>query len=542
MGDSAARRDRCDALDLARPGDHDQPRGRAHDPEARRPVRDRPPRRGGCDHRTRGGLGGPGAREESGRAAVEMAARSVRPPPGGAGDQDGRARTAGRDEPRLAAFLRGGLRARPLHDRQPLPVGHRRAPHRSRTHARRALGAAARRQRALRRRRPPARVRARPPGGAGDRQRPAVLGPVVGRAAAAGGAREPRRGDHRGRRRGPDGVRQRGRAATAGARVGGGAIAGEAGRDHVPVHRPERVRRGARARVDAGAASVPRRSGSPAARAQHRARDRRGALDRGSRLADRRPRERPRDVRRQRVRGRHPGEAGAARRGLHGAGQPRARVLDGLRGDASAGRQAGRRRSRRLVRRGRRRRTGAARTRRHPSRGPGQARARRAAGPLPAHARRPRRHRLRGPVRQGADLQRPQQRDARGLRPRRRAPAAAARDGHPRCDHRPAGGAHAHAGRADARVLTRGPAADRGRPRSRRAPRAPRGHGGGKRTPLHRAHPNRAGAPAGAVAGLAAADAGLRGGRPLPARGGAERGRRRLLRRVPLRQRAAGCW
>ena len=44
-----------------------------------------------------------------------MAAGSVRRPPGGAGDQDGRARAAGRDEPRLAAFLRGGLRARPLH-------------------------------------------------------------------------------------------------------------------------------------------------------------------------------------------------------------------------------------------------------------------------------------------------------------------------------------------------------------------------------------------------------------------------------------------
>ena len=43
---------------------------------------------------------------------------------------------------------------------------------------------------------------------------------------------------------------------------------------------------------------------------------------------------------------------------------------------------------------------------------------------------------------------------------------------------------------------------------ARRAARPPRGHGGRKRAPLHRAHPHRPHSPAGAAAGVAARDAG----------------------------------
>ena len=97
-------------------------------------------------------------------------------------------------------------------------------------------------------------------------------------------------------------------------------------------------------------AAVPRRAARAAAGEKHRPRHRRGALADRPLLADPRPGDRPHRLRGQRLREHHRGQARAARRELHGGGQPCAGLVDGLRRDAAAGGTAGRAADRRLVR------------------------------------------------------------------------------------------------------------------------------------------------------------------------------------------------
>ena len=91
-----------------------------------------------------------------------------------AGDPRRPAGAAGRDERGVAAIARPGLRARAVHDREPLPIRGRRPARAPRTRLRRAEHPALGRQRALRRGGSAARLRAREAGHAGDRQRSAV--------------------------------------------------------------------------------------------------------------------------------------------------------------------------------------------------------------------------------------------------------------------------------------------------------------------------------------------------------------------------------
>ena len=201
----------------------------------------------------------------------------------------------------------------------------------------------------------------------------------AGRGAPGGDPREPRRGDHAGRRARPDGVRQPGRSGSARRELPGRADERPAGDDHVPLPGARRARSGARPGGDAGQASVRRRAPTAVAGAQHRPRERRGALADRARLADPRSRQRPRAVRGQRVREHHRRQAGTARRELHGRGQPRARLLDGLCRDAPASGAPGRPADRRLVRGRRAGRERRDRTRGRPPRRPRQARAGRTA-------------------------------------------------------------------------------------------------------------------------------------------------------------------
>ena len=86
---------------------------------------------------------------------------------------------------------------------------------------------------------------------------------------------------------------------------------------------------------------------------------------------------------------------------------------------------------------------------------------------------------------------------------------------------------------AHARQLRLEPAVRRRRRPARRGARPPGGHRDRQRAALHRAHPHRPHAAGAAAAGAAARDPRRAARRPLPRRRRAQRGRRRLLRRLP---------
>ena len=142
----------------------------------------------------------PGRRPRS--ASSRLSSGPERGAPRRAGDPRGPAGAADRDERGVVVIARPGLRARAVHDREPLPIRGRGPPRRPRTRLRRAEHPAPGRQRALRRGGSAARLRAREAGHAGDRQRAAVRRGPGRRAASGGRAAEPGRGDHR-RRRAP---------------------------------------------------------------------------------------------------------------------------------------------------------------------------------------------------------------------------------------------------------------------------------------------------------------------------------------------------
>ena len=98
------------------------------------------------------------------------------------------------------------------------------------------------------------RLRARPAGRAGDRQRAPVLRGPKGRAAPRGDFRQPRRGDHDDRSTRPDRLRQPGRGRPAGGRHPGRAHGAPPGVGHGALYHPRRA--GPRARP---ASSMPRR-------------------------------------------------------------------------------------------------------------------------------------------------------------------------------------------------------------------------------------------------------------------------------------------
>ena len=159
-------------------------------------------------------------------------------------------------------------------------------------------------------------------------------------------------------------------------------------------------------------------------------------------------------LRGQRLRERHRGQARAAGGELHGRGQPRARLLDGLHRDAARGRAPGRAADRRLVRGRRAGRERGDRTRGRPSLRPAQARAGGKARPqLPPSAGRSRGGAGGDPQRAGAHLHGHRPGRARRLRARQRAPGAAARGPGDRRDHRAAGRADTDARRDHARLL-----------------------------------------------------------------------------------------
>ena len=285
------------------------------------------------------------------RAGGRRGRRRLAPRPGSSArahplDPDGEhpvARVIRSGEPELlaemtrgaAALVRAGLRARGLHDRPPLSLGGRRAPAARGPYARRAVRAAARGQRALRREDLELVCElARRAALAIDNAR--LFSEVRGSSSVwkPCSSTSPRRSpsiDEHGRT-----VFANQAAPTCSASDARGARRARRRADHGALHRARRARARARPRFDARQDACSGRAARAAAGEEHRARDRRGALVIVGVLRRSRPRDRARDVCGERVREHHRGQARAAGGELHGPGQPRARLLDGLRRDAAA--------------------------------------------------------------------------------------------------------------------------------------------------------------------------------------------------------------
>ena len=503
-GQGSADRGRGDPGQLARPHDDDGTGRAADGAAAGRSLRDRPARREWRDH-GRGGRrcrGGAGAR--AGAAARAPSTGPRRRASGGAGHPQRRAGAAGGDDGRAAALLRAGVRARAVHDRARLPLGGR-GPGASPAGARSARCRCCDSARA-------SATAARsstwsPSSLAGRRWRSTTPSctPICGVWSAAW-----RRCSPISRRRSPWSTAAGGRCSPTrpprtclGSPHPAELTHALPGTHHAPLHRLDEQGRELDLESMPATEAVRGEQTEPLLVRNIVRATRRGALADRPRLADPGPGDWTHRLRGQRLREHHRGQACAARRELHGGGQPGACVFDGLRGDAAARSTAGRAADS-PIGAGSISSTSTGRSNGWPCTTP--IRASSSWSPVstaPTARRSTSRRGVPEVIRTG------EARIFTDIQPE--ALAAYAHDS----EHLellsaigataviivPMIGATGRAWRDHAGVLGVDAPTHRRRPRARRAARPPRGHRRGKRAAVHRAHPHRPHPPAGAAAG-----------------------------------------